>query len=60
MPAVLDLRQEFPNVVDVLLAPSVYLEVAQLDDLRGRHFLSRDVATQSPGVDAQSLGSFSR
>ena len=60
MPAVLDLWQELPNVFDVLLAPGMHLQIAQLDGLGCRHFLPGDVASESPGVNAQPLGSLSR
>lgn len=60
VPAVFDLWQKSPNVFDVLLSPSMHLQIAQSDDLGCRHFLPCNVATEGPGIDAEPLGSLSR
>ena len=60
VPAILDLRQELPHRFDVFLTPGMHLQVAQVDGLGCGHFLPGNVATESPGIDAEPLGSFSR
>jgi len=57
--AVLDLRQEFPNVFDILFTPGMHFQIAQLDGLGCKYFLPGNVAAESPGVNAESLGSLS-
>jgi hypothetical protein len=56
VPTVLDLRQEFPNSFNVLLTPGMHFQIAKLEGLWRRHFLPRDIATQSPWVEAQFFG----
>ena len=60
VPAVLDLRQELPHRFDVFIAPSMHLQIAQLDGLGCGHFLPGDVPAESPGIDTEPLGSLSR
>ena len=43
LPAVLDLRQELANSLDIALAPIMHPHTAESHSLRCRHFLRRNI-----------------
>jgi hypothetical protein len=53
LPAIGDLRQEFPGPFDVSLGPDMKSSCPDLNDPRSRQLLGFDVATQGPRIDPE-------